>query len=519
MIVLYILVVGGYILGGILIGYILKGVVSGKSQQNKVSDLNKQIKHLNNEIKETLKVKEAEIEAEKDRITIKIEKQLSDTKEEIKIQKKEIEEKTQNLDKKADIIEKKETEICEREKTINDIDRKLKDKENEVNEIRQREQSVLQTISRMSPKEAREQLMKRVEEEAKEEAQRNYKRIVENAQRDAHRESVEIIAQAIQRNASEVTQELTVTTISIPDDDMKGRIIGREGRNIRAIEQETGVNLIIDDTPGVITISSFDGVRRETAKMVLEILIKDGRIQPARIEEVAGRVKEEINEMVKKAGEEAVMEVRVVGLHDELIKILGKLKYRTSYGQNVLDHSISVARLAGIMAEELEIDVDFTTRAGLLHDIGKAIDKEIEGNHVEIGAKLAKKYGESARVQNAILSHHEDAEPETAEAILVQAADTISAARPGARREHLDHYIKRVTDIEEIAKSYEGIQDAYCVAAGRELRIIVEPDRVNDLDTANIAKMCAKKIEEEIEYPGEIRVTVIRSLRSTEIAK
>ncbi|MFH1415036.1 MAG: HDIG domain-containing metalloprotein [Elusimicrobiota bacterium] len=248
-------------------------------------------------------------------------------------------------------------------------------------------------------------------------------------------------------------------------------------------------------------------------------MIKDGRIQPARIEEVAAKVQSEMEEVIKKAGEEAVLETGVVGLHDELIKIIGKLKYRTSYGQNVLEHTISVAMLAGIMADEMGVDSAFAKRAGFLHDIGKAVDREMEGNHVEIGAKLAKKYGESDRVQNAILSHHEDVEAQTAEAILVQAADTISASRPGARREHLENYVKRIEEIEEIAKKFDGIKDAYCISAGREVRIIVEPSKINDLDAANIAKLCAKKIEEEIEYPGEIRVTVIRSLRNTEIAK
>ncbi len=508
-----------YILGGLVAGFIFKSVILKKTQGNKVGELNKQIVNLQSEVEKKLKAKEIEIKEAKDKIRQDFEKSTSDIREEISRKKKEIEEKTKNLDKKADIIERKEAEILKSEKTVNDMTRQLQDRESKVNEIIEREQLELQKISRMSPREAREQLMKRIGEEAKEEAQRNFKIIVENAKRDAERESVEIIAQAIQRNASEITQELTISTVSIPDEDMKGRIIGREGRNIRAIEQETGVNLIIDDTPGVITISSFDGVRREIAKRTLGLLIRDGRIQPARIEEIADKVKNEVKDIVKKAGEEAVMEVGVVGLHDELIKILGKLKYRTSYGQNVLNHSISVAHLAGTMAEELEIDANFARRAGLLHDIGKAVDKEIDGNHVEIGAKLAKKYGESARVQNVILSHHENVEAETAEAVLVQAADTISASRPGARREHLENYIKHIGDIEEIARKFEGIKDAYCVSAGRELRVIVEPDRVSDLDSANIAKMCAKKIEEELEYSGEIRVTVIRSLRNTEIAK
>jgi ribonuclease Y len=508
-----------YILAGAVAGFVIKLLTSGSKHNDQVTALKRQVNEIKDKMIEKINAKDKEVEIEKKRIKEEFDKTTAETRNELVRQKSDIEETNTNLEKKADILERKEAEISDREKTVDDMKQLVEQKETEVNEIRKREQSVLQQISRMSPREAREQLMRRVEEEATEEAQRTYKRIVENTQRDAQREAVEIISQAIQRNASEVTQDLTVTTVAIPDDDMKGRIIGREGRNIRSLEHETGVNLIIDDTPGVITISSFDGVRREVAKRTLSTLLKDGRIQPARIEEIAEKIKIEVNEEIKKAGEEAAMEVGVLGIHDDLIKILGKLKYRTSYGQNVLEHSMSVAHLAGFMADEMEIDKNFAIRAGLLHDIGKAVDREMEGNHVEIGAKLAKKYGESERVQNAILSHHEDVEPESAEAILIQAADTISASRPGARREHLENYIKRITDIENIAKGYEGIKDAYCVAAGREVRIIVEPGKVNDLEAANIAKMCAKKIEEEMEYPGEIRVTVIRSLRNTEIAK
>ncbi|MFC2060878.1 ribonuclease Y [Elusimicrobiota bacterium] len=508
-----------YMVGGVIVGFIFKAMISGKSKKTEIEDMNRKVKEIREKSEKQIKEKGKEVDEEKRRIKEDFENSTKKTREDISKLKQEVDEKSKTVERKADVISSKEAEILKREKGISELKQKYEEKEVELNEIRNKEKSMLQKIARMSPKEAREQLMKRVEEEAKQEAQKNYTRIVENAKRDAQRESVEVIAQAIQRNASDVTQEMTVATVALPDDDMKGRIIGREGRNIRALEAETGVNIIIDDTPGVITISSFNGVRREIAKRTLEQLMKDGRIQPVRIEEVVKKVTKEVEDLIRKSGEEAALELGITGLHDEEINLLGKLKYRTSYGQNVLTHSIEVARLAGIMAEELEIDAIFARRAGLLHDIGKAIDRDMNGNHVSIGAKLAKKYGEGARLQNAIMAHHEDEMPETAEAVLIQAADTISASRPGVRHENLEYYVKRMSDIEDIAKNFEGVKDAYCVSAGREIRIIVEPNKVSDLDAANIAKICAKKIEEQIDYPGEIKVTVIRSLRNTEMAR
>jgi len=508
-----------YILIGLVAGFVFTMLTARKNVKKESSETERKLSGLKSEMEQKLKEQREELEKQKIKIKEEFEKSTSETRSELKREKEEIEQKTKNLDRKADIIETREAEILKREKDIEHIQVKYKEKEKELEEIKNKEQTMLQEIARMSPKEAREQLMKRIEEEAQEEAKRNYGRIVENAKRDAQRQATKIIAQAIQRNASDITQELTVTTVAIPDDDMKGRIIGREGRNIRTLEAETGVNLIIDDTPGVITISSFDGVRREVAKRSLELLVKDGRIQPARIEEIVNKVKKEVDEIVKKAGEEAALETGVVGVHDEVIHLLGKLKFRTSYGQNVLDHSIGVSHLAGIMADELNLDGNFARRAGLLHDIGKAVDREMQGGHADLGAKLAKKYGESERLQNAILAHHEGIEPQTSEAILIQAADTISASRPGARREQLENYVKRMTEIENIAKGFEGVSDAYCLSAGREIRIIVEPNKISDLDAANIAKMCAKKIEETIDFPGEIKVTVIRSMRSTEVAQ
>ncbi len=506
-----------YIIVGVAVGFAVKSILVARIQKVRDKEICEQSQNME-KMKGALKKKEDEIEKEKEIKKEEFEKSNSQIQEQIKKEKLDIKNKTSEFDRKFDLIQKKEAEIASREKEIENIKVKYSEKEKELEEIRTKEQSVLQDISRYSPRQAREQLMKSIEEEAEIDAKKSYQIIIENARRDAQRKAVEIIAQAVQRNASEITQELTVSTIAI-NEDMKGRVIGREGRNIRALEAATGVNLIIDDTPGIITISSYDGVKREVTKKALELLMKDGRIQPARIEEIVFSVKKEVEDMMKKAGEDAAMEVGAVGLHYELLNILGKLKFRTSYGQNVLDHSITVAYLAGVMADELIIDADFARRAGLLHDIGKAIDREVEGNHAEIGAKLAKKYGESDRLQNAILSHHEEAEPQTTEAILIQAADAVSASRPGARQEHLAHYMKRLENIENIAIGFEGVHEAYCLAAGREIRIIVEPEKVSDEGAYDIAKNCAKQISEQIEYPGEIKVTVIRSLRSVEMAR
>ncbi|MBN2406882.1 MAG: ribonuclease Y [Elusimicrobia bacterium] len=508
-----------YIASGIIAGFVIRSIFAGKSRKDEVGELKEKMARLSDEMRQKLENKEKEVSEEKKKINEDFRKSTAQTRDEIKKMKEEIETKSKTIERKADVLEKKEIEIKGKEDNLESIRSKFEEKEKFVNEILQKENTMLEKISGMSPKEAREELMSRVEEEAKEDAQKNYKQIVDNAKRDAQRESIEILAQAIQRNASEVTQESTVSTVSLTDDDMKGRIIGREGRNIRTLEAETGVNIIIDDTPGVITISSFDGVRREVAKRSLEFLIKDGRIQPVRIEEVVQKIQKEVDDIVRKAGESAVMDAGVTGLHDEMVTLLGRLKFRTSYGQNVLAHSIEVAHFAGIMAEELEIDAAFARRAGLLHDIGKAVDKDMDGNHVTIGAKLVKRYGESERLQNAIMAHHEDEQAQTAEAILIIAADTISASRPGARRENIEYYVKRITEVEEIAKGFEGVKEAYCISAGREIRIIVEPNKVSDLDAANIAKSCAKSIEEKIDYPGEIKVTVIRSSKNVEVAK
>ncbi|MEA3506364.1 MAG: ribonuclease Y [Elusimicrobiota bacterium] len=507
-----------FLVGAGLTAAVLLGLKK-KSISKEETEYDKKIKELKEEQKKELREKEEEVKNEKERIRKEFEKETGDTRREIAEELRENEKRAKKIEQKVDVIAKKEQELDARKREMDEMRRKYNEKETELQRMREKEQSILKKISGLTPKQAREKLMEDIRKEASEDAQINYNKIVENANRDAQREAKEIITRAIQRVASDVTQNITVSTVKLPDDDMKGRIIGRKGRNIRAFESATGVNVIIDDTPSIITLSCFDGMRREIAKRSLEKLIKDGRIQPTMIEKVVKETADEVNELIMESGEEAAMEAGVTGLHNEEIRFLGKMMYRTSYGQNVLHHSVEVANLAAGMAEELDLDVEFARRAGFLHDLGKAVDHEEEGNHAEIGGKLVKKYGESARLQNAVMAHHGDVAPETAEAALIQAADAVSASRPGARREHLTNYIKRMKDIETIAKENKGVVKAYCISAGREIRIIVAPEEVSDLEAANISKECATKIARNIDFPGEIKVTVIRSSRSTEIAK
>ncbi len=378
---------------------------------------------------------------------------------------------------------------------------------------------MLEKISNMTSEEAKEFLLKQIEEEVKYEAAKMMKEIEQEAKEQAAKKAKKILASAINRYAGEYVTEKTVSVVPLPNEEMKGRIIGREGRNIRAIEAATGVDVIIDDTPEVVILSAFNPVRREVARLSLERLITDGRIHPARIEEVVNKVTQEVETSIQEAGEQACFDVDVHGIHPELVKLLGKLKYRTSYGQNVLQHSIEVAFLCGIMAGELGLDVKQAKRAGLLHDIGKAVDHKVEGSHALIGADLAKKYGESEEIVHAIAAHHEDIPPESVLAILVSAADTLSGARPGARRETLETYIKRLQDLEKIALSFPGVSKAYAIQAGRELRVIVESDSLTDEEIFILSKDVAKRIESELTYPGQIKVTVIREKRAIAYAK
>ncbi|WP_278280520.1 ribonuclease Y [Thermosyntropha lipolytica] len=440
------------------------------------------------------------------------ERELRERRRELDRLERRVIQKEELLDKKTENIEKKELWLNEREKEIERM-------QHDIEIIRTQQLKELERLSGLTSEEARELLLNNVEQQIRQETAVMIKNIEAEAREEAEKRAKNIVTLAIQKCAADVVSETTVSVVALPNDEMKGRIIGREGRNIRTFESLSGVDLIIDDTPEAVILSSFDPIRREIARLALENLIADGRIHPARIEEMLEKARKEIEQEIRETGEQAAFEVGVHGLHPELIKLLGRLKYRTSYGQNVLKHSIEVAHLAGIMAAELDVDVMLAKRAGLLHDIGKAVDHEITGPHVEIGVDLAKKYRESKEVIHAIAAHHGDIEAESIEAVLVQAADAISASRPGARRETLEAYIKRLEKLEQLADSFAGVEKSYAIQAGREVRIIVKPEEIDDLEAINLSRNIAKKIEEELDYPGQIKVVVIRETRAVEYAK
>ena len=459
-------------------------------------------------------LKEALFEAKEQDLKLRkeFERESKEQKAELQKMEQRLTQKEDALDKKTEALEQQKTNLLKQEEEV----RLLQDKLSSQHELMIQE---LEKVAQLTKDEAKRLLTEEILDETRHDVAIQVRNLEQQAKDEADMNAKKIISLAIQKCAADQASEITVSVVPLPNDDMKARIIGREGRNIRALENATGIELIIDDTPEVVILSGFDPVRREIARLSLEKLINDGRIHPARIEETVEKVSREMDMQIKEAGEAAVFEAGIFGLHPELIKLIGRLKFRTSYGQNVYKHSVEVSMLAGQMAAELGLDVNFAKRAGLLHDIGKAVDQEQEGTHIQIGADLAKKYKENANIVNAIMAHHGDVEPKTIEAVLIQAADAISGARPGARREMGTNYVKRLEKLEEIASSFSGVEKSYAIQAGREVRVMVKPDQVDDAQALFLAKDIAKKIETELEYPGQIKVNVIREFRSVEYAK
>ncbi len=515
------LIVGGG--AGIFATYVILKRVSRKRSEQKLDETEKRAEEMirNAETESKRLKKEAILEAKEQEI-----RQRNEFDQEVKEKRAELQRTESRLNRQEDLLEKKETELAKKSDSLDAQKANLAQK---IEEVQKKQEQVshqhelmvqeLERISQLTKEEAKKQLTDEILDETRRDCAVQVRNIEQQAKDEADLNAKNIISLAIQRCASDHASETTVSVVPLPSDDMKARIIGREGRNIRAIENATGIELIIDDTPEVVILSGFDPVRREVARLTLERLIQDGRIHPARIEETVEKVTKELDQQIKAAGENAMFEVGIFGLHPEIIKLIGRLKFRTSYGQNVYRHSIEVAQLAGLMAQELGLDVNFAKRAGLLHDIGKAVDHEQEGTHIQLGADIAKKYKENAMIVNAIMAHHGDVEPKTIEAVLVAAADAISGARPGARRETGSNYVKRLEKLEEIATSFHGVEKSYAIQAGREVRVIVKPDQVDDAKALFLAKDIAKKIEAELEYPGQIKVNVIREFRSVEYAK
>ena len=507
-----ILIGAGCLVAGLIIGYFYRRNIA----ESKIGRAEDSVKKLIDEAQKRAEVikKETVLEAHEEvhKLRSEFDKESRERRNEITKIEKRLVQREEVLDKKLDSIEQKEEQINRKTKEI------AKAKE-DLAHVHAQQLEQLEHISGMTIDEAKGLLLEKVEHEARHDMAVMLRDIEQKAKDEADKKARNILSLAIQKCAADHVAESTVSVVNLPNDEMKGRIIGREGRNIRTLETATGIDLIIDDTPEAVILSGFDPVRREVARIALEKLIVDGRIHPARIEEMVHKAQKEVDTQIREAGEHAVFDVGIHSLHPELVRLLGRLKYRTSYGQNVLKHSIEVAHLASLMASEIGANAKLAKRAGLLHDIGKAVDHEVEGPHIQIGADLAKKYKENADVINAIAAHHGDVEPKTIEAVLVQAADAVSAARPGARRESLENYIKRLENLEGIANSFAGVDKSYAIQAGREIRIIVKPDEIDDAGTTLLARDIVKKIEDELDYPGQIKVNVIRETRTTDYAK
>ncbi len=506
-----------------IIGAVVGSVLKNKSLKKEQGDVKKITEKMLEDAREESKniKKEAILEAKEQELKIRndFERETKEKRIELKNQENRLNQKEESLDKKEENLNRRNEETARQQNVLREKQAELDKKLSDIAEQHDKMVKEFEKISQMSKEEAKAQLVLAITDEAKRDAAGMVKDIESEAREQGEKKAKEIVSLAIQKCSTEQASEMTISTVPLPSDDMKARIIGREGRNIRTLENATGIELIIDDTPEVVIVSGFDPVRRETARIALEKLIQDGRIHPARIEETVEKVKKELDQQIKEAGEAATFECGVFGLHPELVKTLGRLKFRTSYGQNVLKHSIEVSHLAGVMATELGVDPALAKRAGLLHDIGKAVDFEVEGTHMQIGGDLAKKFRENNAVVNAIVAHHGDVEAKSIEAVLVAAADAISGARPGARRETTTNYIKRLQKLEEISSGFKGVEKCYAIQAGREVRVMVKPEQVNDAETLFLAKEIAKKIEQEMEYPGQIKVNVIREWRATEFAK
>ena len=512
----------GYIVAAVaaavalLIGILVGIQIRKKKAEREISSAEDEAKRIINEAIKSAesKKREALLEAKEEILKnrAEYEKEVKERRADMQRQERRLQQKEENIDRKTDAIEKKEEALAEKHDAI------LKEQD-EIKLIKRSQTEMLERISGFTADQAKEYLIQQVESEVTHETAMKIKEVQDQLREEADERAKEIIVTAIQRCAADHAAETTISVVALPNDEMKGRIIGREGRNIRALETKTGVDLIIDDTPEAITLSSFDPVRREIARIALEKLIADGRIQPTHIDNMVEKARREVEQTIKQEGERATFETGVHGLHPEVIKLLGRQKYRTSYGQNVLNHSIEVAHLSGLIAAELGEDVTLAKRAGLLHDLGKSVDHEMEGSHVALGVELAKKYKESPQVVHAIEAHHNDVEPQTVIACIVQAADAISAARPGARRENVENYVKRLEKLEELTSSFQGVEKAYAIQAGREVRIMVKPEEVTEDNMIILARDIARKIENELEYPGQIKVNLIRETKAVEYAK